>query len=132
MAWPAGPDAEAICLVDGFFLPDCEVSHRKLIRGDSTSAAVAAASVIAKVTRDRYMIERADSIPAAASRDTWATRATSTARRSWRTAISPLHRLSFAVASATRQLRGRLVPSAIAAQKAVSMCSTSIDAGRRG
>lgn len=50
----AGP--EAICLVDGFFLPDCEVRHRKLVKGDSTSAAVAAASVIAKVTRDRYMI----------------------------------------------------------------------------
>ena len=51
-----GAGDETICLVDGFFLPDCEISHRKLIRGDSTSAAVAAASVIAKVTRDRYMI----------------------------------------------------------------------------
>lgn len=50
----AGPDA--VCLVDGFFLPDCEVTHRKLVKGDSTSAAVAAASVIAKVTRDRYMV----------------------------------------------------------------------------
>ncbi|MGK2931784.1 MAG: ribonuclease HII [Solirubrobacterales bacterium] len=50
----AGPDT--VCLVDGFSLPDCEVAHRKLVKGDSTSAAVAAASVIAKVTRDRYMI----------------------------------------------------------------------------
>lgn len=57
----AGPDA--VCLVDGFFLPDCEVRHRKLVRGDSTSAAVAAASVVAKVTRDRYMIRAASLYP---------------------------------------------------------------------
>lgn len=49
----AGP--ESVTLVDGFALKDCEVPHRKLIKGDSTSAAVAAASVIAKVTRDRCM-----------------------------------------------------------------------------
>ncbi len=51
-----GTGRETVCLVDGFFLPDCGVAHRKLIKGDSKSAAVAAASVIAKVTRDRYMI----------------------------------------------------------------------------
>lgn len=48
--------SESVCLVDGFALPDCAVVHRRLVKGDSTSAAVAAASVIAKVTRDRYMI----------------------------------------------------------------------------
>jgi ribonuclease HII len=31
------------------------VSHRAIVDGDATSAAIAAASVIAKVTRDRYM-----------------------------------------------------------------------------
>jgi ribonuclease HII len=50
-----GAASESVCLVDGFALPDCVVAHRKLVKGDSTSAAVAAASVIAKVTRDRYM-----------------------------------------------------------------------------
>lgn len=52
-----GLDVEpgAVCLVDGFFLPDCEIEHRRLVKGDSTSAAVAAASVVAKVTRDRCM-----------------------------------------------------------------------------
>ncbi len=44
-----------ICLSDGF--PVAELGHeqRAVVRGDSTSAAIAAASVIAKETRDRYM-----------------------------------------------------------------------------
>lgn len=50
-----------ICLVDGFPLPDCELEHRPVIQGDARSAAIAAASVIAKVTRDRYM-HRADAL----------------------------------------------------------------------
>jgi ribonuclease HII len=42
-------------LSDGF--PVAELGHeqRAVVRGDSTSAAIAAASVIAKETRDRYM-----------------------------------------------------------------------------
>ncbi len=50
---------EAISLVDGFSLPRCAVPHRAVVQGDATSAAIAAASVIAKVTRDRYMREAA-------------------------------------------------------------------------
>ncbi|HWB70229.1 MAG TPA: ribonuclease HII [Solirubrobacterales bacterium] len=49
------PDPAATCLVDGFALKRCTVPHRQVIEGDGTSAAIAAASVIAKVTRDRYM-----------------------------------------------------------------------------
>jgi len=49
------PPAEATCLSDGFSLPRCTVPHRAVIQGDGTSAAIAAASVLAKVTRDRYM-----------------------------------------------------------------------------
>jgi len=49
------PGEGAACLVDGFALPDCGVAHRAVVEGDGTSAAIAAASVIAKVTRDRYM-----------------------------------------------------------------------------
>ena len=45
----------ATCLVDGFSLPNCSVEHRAVIDGDARSAAIAAASVVAKVTRDRYM-----------------------------------------------------------------------------
>jgi ribonuclease HII len=45
----------ATCLVDGFRLPRCAIPHRPVVKGDATSAAIAAASVVAKVTRDRYM-----------------------------------------------------------------------------
>ncbi len=57
------PDPEAISLVDGFRLPRCAVPHRRVVKGDATSAAIAAASVIAKVTRDRYMREVAPRHP---------------------------------------------------------------------
>lgn len=49
----------AACLVDGFRLPDLAAEHERVIEGDAQSAAIAAASVVAKVTRDRYM-RRAD------------------------------------------------------------------------
>jgi ribonuclease HII len=48
------PD-DATCLVDGFRLAGCEREHTPVVDGDARSAAIAAASVIAKVTRDRYM-----------------------------------------------------------------------------
>ena len=54
----------ATCLVDGFRLPDCAVEHRQVIEGDARSAAIAAASVVAKVTRDRYMHGIAHAYPA--------------------------------------------------------------------
>lgn len=45
----------AVCLTDGFAVPGCGVEHRPVIDGDARSAAIAAASVVAKVARDRYM-----------------------------------------------------------------------------
>lgn len=45
----------ATCLVDGFRIPDARIEHTAVVDGDARSAAIAAASVIAKVTRDRYM-----------------------------------------------------------------------------
>lgn len=46
----------AKCLSDGFRLGSrCRVPHEAVIGGDSRSAAIAAASVVAKVSRDRYM-----------------------------------------------------------------------------
>ncbi len=52
-----------VCLVDGFPLPGCELDHRPVIDGDARSAAIASASVIAKVTRDRYMHQVSDRYP---------------------------------------------------------------------
>ena len=39
-------------------------SHRCLVKGDSLSASIAAASILAKVSRDRYMTEAAAQYPA--------------------------------------------------------------------
>ena len=51
LAAPAG----TALLVDGFALPMQARAHRPLVKGDATSAAIAAASIIAKTTRDRVM-----------------------------------------------------------------------------
>jgi len=44
-----------VSLVDGFKLGAAAPPHRAVVDGDEKSAAIAAASVVAKVTRDRYM-----------------------------------------------------------------------------
>lgn len=49
-----GPD---LVLVDGNRLPGWELSAEAVVGGDGRSAAIAAASIIAKVTRDRIMVE---------------------------------------------------------------------------
>lgn len=43
-------------LVDAMPLPDLAIPHRSLVHGDALSASIAAASIIAKVTRDRLMV----------------------------------------------------------------------------
>jgi ribonuclease HII len=48
------PPAEA-CLVDGFRLGPAAPPHRAVVDGDARSAAIAAASIVAKVVRDRVM-----------------------------------------------------------------------------
>ena len=54
----------AVCLVDGFRLGErCAVEHIAVVDGDARSAAIAAASVVAKVTRDRYMHRIAGRFP---------------------------------------------------------------------
>jgi ribonuclease HII len=53
----------AVCLVDGFRLGPEAVEHQAVIDGDARSAAIAASSVVAKVTRDRYMRRAAMAYP---------------------------------------------------------------------
>ena len=43
------------CLVDGFRLGSAAPKHTAVVDGDEKSAAIAAASIVAKVTRDRLM-----------------------------------------------------------------------------
>lgn len=42
-------------LVDGFRIPGCSVPHLRIVKGDRRSQSIAAASIVAKVTRDRLM-----------------------------------------------------------------------------
>ncbi len=44
-------------LVDARRIPQCAVPQRGIIRGDALSATIAAASIIAKTTRDAHMLE---------------------------------------------------------------------------
>jgi ribonuclease HII len=47
--------AADVCLVDGFRLGPSAPVHVAIVDGDTRSAAIAAASIVAKVTRDRVM-----------------------------------------------------------------------------
>lgn len=49
--------AADFALVDGFRLPGCPLPHDRVIKGDARSQSIAAASIVAKVTRDRIMEE---------------------------------------------------------------------------
>ncbi len=46
----------SIVLVDGNRCPDIACRAQAVVKGDATSACIAAASILAKVTRDRYMV----------------------------------------------------------------------------
>ena len=61
---------EALCdkgvqyaLIDGNKAPDTSVKTLTVIKGDSKSASIAAASVLAKVTRDRFMVDLSKKFP---------------------------------------------------------------------
>jgi len=57
---PAVPD---LVLVDGNKLPQADLKMRAITAGDRTSACIAAASILAKVARDRHMLELAKMYP---------------------------------------------------------------------
>jgi len=90
------PDAR---LSDGFALGDAAPPHRAIPGGDRTSAAIAAASVIAKVTRDRFMCRVAGEYPGYGFERHvgYITPEHSAAVRAH--GATPLHRLSFAAAA---------------------------------
>lgn len=54
LALPEMPD---FLLVDGKFTVPLKVSQQALVKGESKSASIAAASIVAKVTRDRMMLD---------------------------------------------------------------------------
>ena len=90
----APPDA--LCLVDGFRVPDFGIEQRAVVGGDSQSAAIAGASVLAKVARDRFMRRAAAQHPGWEF-ETNVGYSTPEHRAAIRAnGISPLHRMSFA------------------------------------
>lgn len=50
-------------LIDGNKLPNIDCEKSVLIKGDGTSASIAAASILAKVSRDRYMLRLHEKYP---------------------------------------------------------------------
>jgi ribonuclease HII len=52
-----------IIIVDGNKAPDIDQNVVTLIKGDATSASIAAASILAKVSRDRYMRKLSETYP---------------------------------------------------------------------
>ena len=87
---------DTLCLVDGFRLKDLGYEQRAIVDGDTKSAAIAAASILAKVTRDRYMRRVAGRHPEW-DFHTNVGYSTPEHRAAIRThGVTPLHRLSFA------------------------------------
>ena len=85
-----------LALVDGHFKPDLPCPLENLIKGDERSLSIAAASVMAKVTRDRYMARQGERHPGYA----WASNAGYGTEAHYlgllRFGPTPLHRRSFA------------------------------------
>ena len=57
---PVKPD---ICLIDGNKTPELDTLSTAIVGGDAKSQSIAAASILAKVARDRYMLEMAKQYP---------------------------------------------------------------------
>ncbi len=52
-----------IALVDGNRKPDTGIEEMTLVKGDAKSISIAAASILAKVSRDRYLLELDEKYP---------------------------------------------------------------------
>jgi ribonuclease HII len=78
-ALPCLPD---VALVDGNDPPKLPCPVQTIVKGDANVPSIAAASIVAKVVRDRMMRRLADATPPTASATTSATRPGTTCRRS--------------------------------------------------
>lgn len=88
------PPAE-FALVDGRPLSACPVPHRAIVKGDRRCRAIAAASVIAKVTRDHLMLEMNDCYPGYGFAEHKGYGTPEHLRSLERLGPSPIHRRSF-------------------------------------
>ncbi len=83
-------------LLDALLLPDILLPQRAIIKGDVSCLSIAAASIIAKVTRDRLMVQLHEQYPAYgfAQHKGYGTEAHLAALREY--GVSPIHRRTFA------------------------------------
>lgn len=103
----AGMRSVDLVLVDGWKIPGLALEQRGITGGDDKSASVAAASVVAKVTRDRMMVKLSAAYPQYKfhKHKGYGTREHIEALR--RFGPCPLHRRSFApVRNSERGIRG--------------------------
>jgi ribonuclease HII len=91
----SGVHGDVICLLDGFSVPDFGRPQRAIVDGDATSAAIAAASIVAKVTRDRYMRHADQQHPGWSFADHVGYSTPDHREAILRQGVSPLHRMSF-------------------------------------
>jgi ribonuclease HII len=89
------PAGEAMCLVDGFGVAELQHPQRAVVDGDATSAAIAAASIVAKVTRDRFMHAADERHPGWSFAEHVGYSTPSHREAILRQGVSPLHRMSF-------------------------------------
>ena len=84
-----------LALIDGNTTRDIRVPARSVVGGDAKCASIAAASILAKVTRDRLMLELAEQYPAYAfeKHKGYGTKAHYAALEAH--GPSPVHRMSF-------------------------------------
>src|SRR4029078_3454281 len=85
----------ALCRCAAFPVPPTGFEQRPVVGGDATSAAIAAASVIAKVTRDRFMRRMEERYPGWECPPHVGYSTPEHRAAIERLGVSPLHRLSF-------------------------------------
>jgi ribonuclease HII len=95
-ALEALPTKNALILIDGLPIKNFAYPHQAYVKGDSRSASIAAASIIAKVTRDQLMKTLAETYPGydLEKHKGYGTAAHLRAIRNY--GVTPIHRRSFA------------------------------------
>ncbi|MEO8288079.1 MAG: ribonuclease HII [Chloroflexota bacterium] len=83
-------------VIDAFRLPTVPVQQRPIIKGDATCMSIAAASVVAKVTRDRIMHVLNEEYPAYSFAQHKGYGTPTHAAAILREGVTPVHRKSFA------------------------------------
>ncbi|MFT6509140.1 MAG: ribonuclease HII [Parvibaculaceae bacterium] len=92
-ALPQKPDH---ILVDGKFTPPTDISAQAIIKGDGRSLSIAAASIVAKVTRDRLLVELDETYPGYGWKQNKGYPTKSHKEALLRLGVTPEHRKSYA------------------------------------